>query len=44
VRDFLSGASNFPSSDPLTGTLQAFAVFAVGFAARPIGAALRALR
>ena len=24
----------FPSSDPLTGTLQAFAVFAVGFIAR----------
>jgi len=34
----------FPSSDPLTGTLQAFAVFAVGFAARPIGGDLRALR
>jgi MFS family permease len=30
----------FPSSDPLTGTLQAFAVFAVGFMARPIGAAI----
>jgi len=30
----------FPSSDPLTGTLQAFAVFAVGFGARPIGAAI----
>ena len=30
----------FPSSDPLTGTLQAFAVFAVGFVARPIGAAI----
>ena len=30
----------FPASDPLTGTLQAFAVFAVGFAARPIGAAI----
>src|SRR5437016_7968435 len=30
----------FPGSDPLTGTLQAFAVFAVGFAARPIGAAI----
>jgi MFS family permease len=30
----------FPSSDPLTGTLQSFAVFAVGFAARPIGAAI----
>ena len=30
----------FPSSDPMTGTLQAFAVFAVGFVARPIGAAI----
>src|SRR6202008_705127 len=30
----------FPSSDPLTGTLEAFAVFAVGFVARPIGAAI----
>ena len=30
----------FPSSEPLTGTLQAFAVFAVGFVARPIGAAI----
>jgi MFS family permease len=30
----------FPSSDALTGTLQAFAVFAVGFVARPIGAAI----
>src|ERR1700751_1237535 len=30
----------FPSSDQLTGALQAFAVFAVGFIARPIGAAI----
>ena len=30
----------FPSSDPLTGVLQSFAVFAVGFVARPIGAAI----
>lgn len=30
----------FPSSDPLVGTLQAFAVYAVGFVARPIGAAI----
>src|SRR6202521_697308 len=29
----------FPASDPLTGTLQAFAIYAVGFVARPIGAA-----
>lgn len=27
----------FPTSDPLTGTLAAFATFAVGFIARPIG-------
>ena len=30
----------FPASDPLTGTLQSFAIFAVGFVARPIGAAI----
>src|ERR1700704_1502186 len=30
----------FPESDPLVGTLQAFGVFAVGFVARPIGAAI----
>ncbi len=30
----------FPASDPLVGTLQAFAVYAVGFLARPIGAAI----
>jgi MFS family permease len=30
----------FPHSDPLVGTLQAFAVYAVGFASRPIGAAI----
>jgi len=30
----------FPESDPLVGTLQAFAVYAVGFIARPIGAAI----
>jgi MFS family permease len=30
----------FPGSDPLVGTLQAFAIYAVGFVARPIGAAL----
>ena len=29
----------FPSSDPLVGTLQAFGIYAVGFVARPIGAA-----
>jgi metabolite-proton symporter len=30
----------FPQSDPLTGTLQAFVVYAVGFIARPVGAAI----
>src|SRR5499433_540701 len=30
----------FPSSDPLVGTLQAFGIYAVGFIARPVGAAL----
>jgi metabolite-proton symporter len=30
----------FPRSDPWVGTLQAFAIYAVGFIARPIGAAI----
>jgi MFS family permease len=30
----------FPKSDPLVGTLQAFGIYAVGFVARPIGAAI----
>jgi len=30
----------FPGSDPLVGTLQAFAIYAVGFVARPVGAAI----
>jgi MFS family permease len=30
----------FPKSDPLAGTLQAYAVFFVGFVARPIGATI----
>jgi MFS family permease len=30
----------FPSSDRLVGTLQAFGIYAVGFVARPVGAAL----
>ncbi len=30
----------FPHSDPLIGTLDAFGVYAVGFVARPIGAAI----
>ena len=30
----------FPHSDPLTGTLEAFGIYAIGFVARPIGAAI----
>src|SRR5579872_5888901 len=30
----------FPSSDPLVGTQQAFGIYAVGFIARPVGAAV----
>lgn len=30
----------FPSGDPLSGTLKAFVTYAVGFAARPVGAAI----
>jgi MFS family permease len=30
----------FPAADPLTGTLQAFGIYAVGFIARPVGAAI----
>jgi len=30
----------FPKSDPMVGTLEAFTVYAVGFVARPIGAAI----
>ena len=30
----------FPASDPLVGTLQAFGIYAVGFVARPVGAAI----
>jgi MFS family permease len=30
----------FPQSDPIVGTLQAFAIYAVGFVARPVGAAI----
>jgi MFS family permease len=30
----------FPHADPLVGTLEAFSVYAVGFLARPIGAAI----
>jgi MFS family permease len=30
----------FPRADPLVGTLDAFAIYAVGFLARPVGAAI----
>ncbi|MGH7061373.1 MAG: MFS transporter, partial [Stellaceae bacterium] len=30
----------FPGSDPLVGTLQVFAIYAVGFVARPVGAVI----
>ena len=30
----------FPNSDPWVGTLEAFAIYAVGFIARPMGAAI----
>ena len=30
----------FPKSDPFVGTLQAFLIYAVGFVARPVGAAI----
>src|SRR5262249_19666304 len=30
----------FPDSDPWVGTLEAFAIYAVGFVARPVGAAI----
>src|SRR5262249_10923897 len=30
----------FPNEDPLSGTLSAFGIYAVGFVARPIGAAI----
>jgi MFS family permease len=30
----------FPNNDPLSGTLNAFGIYAVGFVARPIGAAI----
>src|SRR5271165_2312548 len=30
----------FPEAAPLVGTLQAFGIYAVGFVARPVGAAL----
>ncbi len=40
VTGLVFGKLFFPNSDPAIGTLQAFAIYAVGFAARPIGAAI----
>ena len=34
------GTLYFPNEDPLVATLNAFAVYAVGFVARPVGAAI----
>jgi MFS family permease len=40
VTGLVFGKLFFPRSDPLVGVLQAFAIYAVGFVARPIGAAI----
>jgi MFS family permease len=40
VTGLVFGKLFFPESDPLTATLQAFAIYAVGFVARPVGAAI----
>ncbi len=39
VTGLVFGKLFFPESDPLVGVLQAFAIYTVGFIARPIGAA-----
>src|SRR3954463_12558244 len=38
VTGLIFGKLFFPKSDPLVGMLEAFAVYSVGFVARPIGA------
>src|SRR5215471_3493812 len=40
VTGLVFGKLFFPKSDPLVGLLEAFAVYTVGFIARPIGAAI----
>ena len=40
VTGLVFGKLFFPKSDPLVGVLEAFAVYTVGFVARPIGAAI----
>jgi MHS family proline/betaine transporter-like MFS transporter len=37
------GANFFPAADPVSSTLAAFAVFAVGFLARPLGGVCSAM-
>ena len=39
VTGLVFGKLFFPKSDPLVGVLEAFAIYTVGFIARPIGAA-----
>src|SRR5579864_2974850 len=40
VTGLVFGKLFFPHSDPLVGVLEAFAIYTVGFIARPIGAAI----
>ena len=40
VTGLVFGKLFFPNSDPATGTLQAFLIYAVGFVSRPIGGAI----
>jgi hypothetical protein len=44
VTGLVFGKLFFPKSDPLVGVLQAFAVYSVGFIARPITAIASAAR
>ena len=39
VTGLVFGKLFFPKSDPLVGVLEAFSIYAVGFVARPFGAA-----
>jgi MFS family permease len=40
VTGLVFGRLYFPKSDPVVGALQAFGIYAVGFVARPVGAAI----
>jgi hypothetical protein len=40
VTGLVFGKLFFPHSDPLVGVLEAFAIYTVGFIARPIGAVI----